>query len=254
MKCVILAAGESTRLRPLTNDTPKCLLNVGGKAILHRTLENVFATGIKEVAIVVGYKADAIRAFVKEKFPQRSIRFILNPNFASTNNAYSLVLARKFFVDEQEPQPSKEKFLLLDGDIVFSPKLLPFLIEQEGENKIAVRVEGNHDDEEIRVMIDEAGNITMIGKETPLSKTHGESIGIEIFSYITAKKLFEVLENRVDHGKGRAEFYEHAFQEMIDNGAELQAIDTSAFPAVEIDTPKDLELAEQFVATGTKFS
>lgn len=249
MKCVILAAGESIRLRPLTNNTPKCLLNVGGKAILHRTLENVFAAGTKEVAIVIGYKADAIRAFVKEKFPQRRIRFIRNPNFASTNNAYSLVLARKFLVDEQEPQPSKENFLLLDGDIVFSQKLLPFLIEQKGENKIAVRVEGAHDDEEIRVMIDKAGNITMIGKETPLSKTYGESIGIEVFSYGTAKKLFEVLGNRIKQGRGRAEFYEHAFQEMVDNGAEFKAVDTSAFPAVEIDTLKDLELAEQFVNT-----
>lgn len=254
MKCVILAAGGSTRLRPLTNDLPKCLLHVGGKSLLQRTLENIFAAGVKEVAIVVGYKADAIRAFVKEKFHRRHIRFIFNPNFAATNNAYSLLLARNFCVDEQEKLAAKENFLLLDSDIVFSPTLLPFLIEQKGENKIAVRVEGNHDDEEIRVMRDQKGAITMIGKETPLSKTHGESIGIEIFSYATAEKLFEALGDRIKHGKGREEFYEHAFQELIDNGAELHAVDTSAFPALEIDTPKDLELAKRLVSTRIEFS
>ncbi|MBI3788348.1 MAG: NTP transferase domain-containing protein [Ignavibacteriales bacterium] len=126
MKCVILAAGESTRLRPLTNDLPKCLLHVGGKGLLQRTLENIFAAGVKEAAIVVGYKADAIRAFVKENFSRRHIRFVLNPNFATTNNAYSLLLARNFCVDEQEGVASKENFLLLDSDIVFAPKLLPF--------------------------------------------------------------------------------------------------------------------------------
>ena len=254
MKCVILAAGESTRLRPLTNDVPKCLLRVGGKSLLQRTLENVYAAGVKEVAIVVGYKADAIRAFVKEQFPRHHIRFILNPNFASTNNAYSLMLVRNFCVDEQEELATKENFLLLDSDIVFSHALLPFLMEQRGENKIAVRVEGSHDDEEIRVMINRNAHITMIGKETPLSTTYGESIGIEIFSHATAEKLFEALGARIKHGRGREEFYEHAFQDLIDNGAELKAVDASAFPALEIDTLKDLELAEQLVNTRPEFS
>jgi choline kinase len=51
-KCVILAAGASTRLRPLTDTMPKCLLKVGGKILLERIIENVLATGIKEIAIV----------------------------------------------------------------------------------------------------------------------------------------------------------------------------------------------------------
>jgi choline kinase len=85
----------------------------------------------------------------------------------------------------------------------------------------------------------------MIGKTTPLSESYGESIGIELFSPSAAALLFEALEARVRTGSGRAEFYEASFQELIDRGAKIAAVDPSDFPAVEIDTPEDLEYAER---------
>ncbi len=242
-RCVILAAGASTRLRPLTDSKPKCLLEVGGKALLERTIENVLDAGVKEIAIVIGYRGEMIREFVKRRFPQIHIRFILNPDYTETNNACSLLLAKRFLENKEGNVGSN--LLLLDSDILFSSKLLPIFLSSPLQDCIAVRVSGEHNEEEIRVKADGYGNIVFLGKETQLNETYGESIGIELFSVETTAHLFTILEQRVRSGVGRTEFYEASFQEMINHGTQLKAIDVSAFPAIEIDTVEDLQLAER---------
>jgi choline kinase len=242
-KCVILAAGASMRLRPLTDSKPKCLLEVRGKALLERTIENVLDAGVKEIAIVIGYRGEMIREFVKQHFPQIHIRFILNPDYTETNNAYSLLLARRFLENKEGNVGSG--LILLDSDILFSSKLLPLFLNNPLQDCVAVRVSGEHSEEEIRVKADGYGNIVLIGKETPLNETYGESIGIEMFSAETTAHFITILEQRVRSGVGRTEFYEASFQEMINHGTQLKAIDVSAFPAIEIDTVEDLQLAER---------
>lgn len=242
-KCVILSAGTSTRLRPLTETMPKCLLKVVWKTLLERTIENILTAGIKEIAIVVGYRAEMIREFMKQRFLHQKICFILNPNYANTNNAYSLMLARRFLEDRNGKV--NDNLLLLDSDILFSNKLLPYLLSVEANNKIAVRVSGEHNEEEVQVGINLDGNINFIGKKSDLNKTTGESIGIELFSAEAAARLFAILERRIRKRIGKSEFYEAAFQEMIEEGVKLKAVDVSAFPTIEIDTPEDLELAKR---------
>ncbi len=242
-RCIILAAGVSTRLRPLTDSKPKCLLEVGGGVLLERAIENVLHAGVKEIAIVIGYRGKMIREFVKRHFPQIHIRFILNPDYAETDNAYSLLLARKFLENKEGYVSSG--LILLDSDILFSSELLPLFLSKHSQDCVAVRVSGEHSEEEIRVKIDGYGNIVLIGKETPLNETYGESIGIEMFSAKTTAHLFTILEQRVKSGVGRTEFYEASFQEMINHGTQLKAIDVSAFSAIEIDTVEDLRLAER---------
>ncbi len=242
-KCIILAAGVSFRLRPLTEDKPKCLLEAGGIIILKRTIENILNSGISNIAIVTGYQAEKIKEFTKSTFPNLKFRFIFNPNYAKTNNAYSLLLAKRFL--ENRDGKIDTNLLLLDSDILFSSQLLPFFLSNKEPNKIAVRVTGNHNEEEIRVKIAENNRIISIGKEVPLNSTYGESIGIELFSLKSARILFSTLEKRIQMGAGRTEFYESTFQEMIDKGEELTAVDVSPFNAIEIDTLEDLKQAEQ---------
>lgn len=248
MKAVILAAGKATRMRPLSDSLPKCLLPVGGKPILQRVIENVAAAGIDQIGLVIGYRGEAIRSFVKERFPLLRIRFIVNPRYDFTNNAFSFLMARTFFLGKANSETPTQDLLVLDADILFSPHLLPHILNQASPEKIAVRVEGSHDDEEVRVKIDARGNILHIGKTIPLVEALGESIGIQVFSSSTARRLFEILEQRVRSGIGRKEFYEASFQALIDEGIELHAIDVSSFPSVEIDTPDDLRAAEAIVA------
>lgn len=245
MISIILAAGSSTRLRPLTDETPKCLLPVGDKPLLQRTIEHVFNAGVTDIQIVVGFGAEKIRSFVRSAFPGRRIAFTMNPEFDTTNNAYSLLLARKCL--EGEDGAVARGFLLLDSDILFPWGLLPLLLRLRAENRIAVRVRGAHDPEEIRVSVAEGNRIVEIGKEIPMDVSYGESLGIEVFSPSAAVRLFRILEDRVRNGSGRTEFYEAAFQQMIDEGVELTAIDVSDHPAIEIDTMDDLEEARSMV-------
>ena len=238
-------------MRPFSNDRPKCLLPVGGKPILQRIIENVSAAGVEQIGIVIGYNAPAIRTFARQQFPFLRIHFLVNPKYESTNNAFSLLMARDFYFGQKDCTVQTEELLLLDADIVFPSDLLPYLRRQASSNKIAVRVRGDHDEEEVRVKVDRAGNILAIGKTTPLAETHGESIGIEIFSSSSARKLFEILEKRVRSGEGRTEYYEATFQKMIDEGEKLRSIDVSDFASVEIDTPEDLRAAEEIVASHT---
>ncbi len=248
MKCVILAAGTATRMRPLTNSMPKCLLAVGGKPILQRTIENVSAAGIEQIGLVIGYRAEEVRSFVRRQFPFHRIRFILNPKYESTNNAFSLLMARDFFMAEAQRGAPLQDLLLLDADIVFSPLLLASLFADASPNKIAVRVEGKHDEEEVRVKVDGTRTITLIGKTVLPNESFGESIGIELFASLASGRLFETIEQRVRDGNGRTEFYESSFQSMIDEGIAFKAVDVSPFPAVEVDTPEDLRIAETVVA------
>ncbi len=251
MKCIILAAGSATRMRPLTDNLPKCLLPVGGKPILQRIIENVSAAGIAHIGIVIGFNAHAVRSFVRQHFPFHRIRFVVNPKFEETNNAFSLLMARDFHSGRKDEAEESKGLLLLDADIVFSQDLLPFFLKQPFPNKIALRVRGNHDEEEVRVKVDESGYLLSIGKTIPLTETHGESVGIETFSPESAHRLFDILERRVRRGEGRTEFYEAAFQTMIDEGEQLRAIDVSDFAAAEIDTPDDLRAAEEMIAVST---
>ena len=247
MKCVILAAGTASRLKPLTDTTPKCLLPVGGSPILHRAISWIAAAGIDQIGIVIGFRADQVRAFVKQHFPFLRIRFIVNPKYEITNNAFSLLMAREFYLEEEKKHQLLQGLLLLDGDIVFDDGLLPHMLSDLSANRIAVRVDGEHDEEEVRVKTDALGNVLEIGKRTPLPEAYGESIGIEFFTAAAGKELFRVLERRVRSGPGRTEFYEASFQAMLDAGVRMKAIDISAFPAVEIDTSEDLLRAERLV-------
>jgi choline kinase len=241
-KCVILAAGISTRLRPLTDELPKCLLEVNGNTLLKRMLDNLLTSGIQHIALVLGYRGEMVREYVKKQFPTHRFCFVRNPNYMSTNNAYSLLLARNFL--ENKEGQIVHPLLLLDSDILFSKELLPFFLKDGKQDIVSVRVSGDHNIEEIRVQVDLEGYIQLIGKHVPLEMTYGESIGIELFSSRTTEKLYKILEDRIRNDNGRNEFYESSFQEVIDRGSKLKAVDVSQFPSIEIDTLEDFERAQ----------
>ena len=93
VRAIILAAGMASRLRPLTSDTPKCLLRVGGKTLLQRSMDALIAAGIRQFAIVTGYLHQQIEDFVEQTYGDSiSVRFIHNKDFETTNNIYSNLL------------------------------------------------------------------------------------------------------------------------------------------------------------------
>ena len=92
MRAIILAAGSSQRLKPLTQNTPKCLLSIGEETILGRNLKILSGYSWSEIIIVNGFCGEQIEAFVKKSFSRLPITFRTNTDFSNTNNAYSLKL------------------------------------------------------------------------------------------------------------------------------------------------------------------
>jgi choline kinase len=235
MRGIILAAGVASRLRPLTNNTPKCLLPVGDDTILGHTLGNLRESALEDVVIVTGYLGEHIRDFVARRFPDLNVTFLHNPVYESTNNIYSLWLTREQVVDDE--------VLLMDSDILFDWRIIPLLVASGPKSCLAVRHDHALGAEEIKVKTNARGLITTIGKEINPSEAVGESIGIERFDRPFVRSLFEILDRMICIEKRVNIFYEAAFQEAIDQGAELFPVDVGFHRCMEIDTADDLERA-----------
>jgi choline kinase len=233
VKALILAAGSAQRLRPLTDDRPKCLLDVAGRTILDRALDHLVGAGIDEVGFVTGYLEPQIERHVAAAFPGLRTRFLSNPDYATTNNAYSLWLARSF--------AAGAPFVLLDSDIVFEREVLTLLTTSPHADCLALRPAADLGVEEMKCAVDPAGLVRRISKEIPPASAAGESIGIEKFSAATSARLFSILEERIVARGKRDEYYEAAFQQLIDEGLALHALPVGARYCQEIDTPADLQ-------------
>jgi len=116
MKAIILAAGEGKRLRPLTNDKPKSLVEIWGKSLLTRQLEQLATFGITDITVVTGYCKDQI-----EKLP---VATVFNEEYDSTNMVFSLSKALPTLLDCKA-----KNTLILYGDIAYSDSHLQVLIE-----------------------------------------------------------------------------------------------------------------------------
>jgi len=239
MKGVILAAGVASRLHPFTLTRPKCLLPIGGSTLLGRTLDNLEAAGVRDVVIVTGYLEDQIRRYIGEGFPQLRVTFITNEVYASTNNIYSLWLAKD--------EVAGEGMLLLDGDILFDHHILTALLESGYPDVLAVKSGFLLRDEEMKVETDAAGRIVTISKNIAPARAVGESIGIEVFSPAVLPGLFDIIERKVVGEAAVDVYYEAAFQDWIDRGGTLRAVDIGDRLAMEIDTVDDFRTAERDV-------
>ena len=238
MKTVILAAGAGSRLKPLTENLPKCLLNAGKKSILEMTIENLIETGNKEIIIVTGYLENKIREFIHDRFPQLNITFIFNSSFASTNNIYSLWLAKDEVLGDD--------MLMMDSDIIFDKRIITKLITSGYKNCLALKRHDLHD-EEIKVKTDSRGCVVEIGKGVDPADAAGESIGIEIFGKEILPELFGILEDLVVTEKKVNLFYEAAFQELAEKKNDLHVVDTTEYMCMEIDTQEDLVNAGELI-------
>lgn len=234
MKAVILAAGSATRLRPLTEHTPKCLLEVAGQPILRRLLDHLAALDIAEVTIVLGYLGANIRGAVAAWRLAIPVRFVDNAEYASTNNGYSTLLARNAVAGDE--------FLLLDADIVCEREVIAAVLASAHADCLAVRPSTTLTAEEMKIVVDERGRVRHCAKTVDPKSAIGESIGINRFSRSATAQFFAALDDRV-RGRGLVnEWNDSAVQQMIDDaGYELWPVDVGPWYCAEIDTPADLE-------------
>ena len=244
---VHLAAGEGTRLRPLTSDRPKPLVELGGESMLERNVDTLAAAGVPEQLVVTGYRADQIRALGYET--------VHNAVYDETDMVYSLFCAREAF--------GGRDLLISYGDIVYEPRLVEALVscdaplcvvvDEDWQSLWEARFEEPLADAET-LDIDQNGFIREIGAEPSSSdEIDAQYVGL--------------LKVRADHLTRFADIYDElagqedgdaytgvemtAFvQRLVDEGWDVQAVPVEG-GWVEVDTTGDLELYHEWLETGT---
>ena len=234
---VIIAAGMAKRLRPLTDKCPKCLLEVGERTLLQRTVDAMLQAGVNELVVVTGYKAEMIRDFLTAHYPSLAIHFIDNPDYAHNNNLFSLWLTRPF--------TEGREFLLSDSDILFDPQIIPAVLNVEGSALAVNRHELG--EEEMKVVVDENNNIVEISKVCSVEKAIGESVGFEKMTADYSKALFKELEQMIEREGLIDIFYERAFERLNPQGFTFTVVDTTKYFSIELDTPEDFENAKKLI-------
>ena len=238
---VILAAGMAKRLRPLTDTKPKCLLEVGGKTLLQRTVEAMLSAGISEFLVVTGYRANMIRDFLDNLDlldtlgePRTSrIAYLDNPDYPHNNNIFSLWLAMQ--------QLHGQEVLLMDSDILCDPEAVRRVARQDCSALAMQRHELG--EEEMKIVVDAAGNITEISKTCRVADAVGESVGIEKMTPDDTEALYQELRQMIlDEGLIDI-FYERAFERLIPQCHTFKVVDTTDLFSYELDTPEDFQKA-----------
>lgn len=232
MKAVILAAGVGSRLRPLTNNVPKCMVEVNGVKIIEKQIKSLLNNGIKEIIVVTGYQHEILNRYLNENFP--FIKIIENKEYLKTNNMYSMFLTKSFV--------KEENFIFMNADVFFEETIIKELLEDERKNLI-VCDNGNYLEESMKIILDKNDNILKINKQISEKESYGTTIDVYKLSSSATKKFFNIISDFIFQKKELNLWTEVAIQELLKQ-EKFNSKDIN-FKWVEIDNLEDLEQAKK---------
>ncbi|MFJ4910158.1 sugar phosphate nucleotidyltransferase [Streptomyces sp. NPDC093249] len=232
---LVLAAGAGRRLRPYTDTLPKALVPVDGNTtILDLTLKNFAEIGLTEVAIVVGYRKEAVYAR-KEALEAEyglSITLVDNDKAEEWNNAYSLWCAREVL---------KRGVILANGDTVHPVSVEKTLLAARGDGKkiiLALDTVKHLADEEMKVITAEGKGVQRITKLMDPATATGEYIGVTLIEAEAAEELADALKATFERDPDL--YYEDGYQELVNRGFTVDVEPIGDVKWVEIDNHDDL--------------
>ena len=231
-KAVIVAAGLSSRLYPLTLNEPKGLLKVGKLGLLERSINILKKSGITDIAIVVGFKQKKIIESL-----DKGLTYIKNPFFAQCNNMGSLWFAKDFV--------KNEPFIYLHGDIIYNEEIF---IKSLGHfnnnfNDMELLVDfGETDEEAMKVKVSDSNYLIESSKQISSADSKGEWTGIAFIR--SSKEVFNCIED-VIFNDGLNYYDTFGFSKMASSGSKIYCYDTNNAPWVEIDFIDDYKKAKE---------
>ncbi|MEU9037004.1 phosphocholine cytidylyltransferase family protein [Streptomyces sp. NPDC048352] len=237
---LVLAAGAGRRLRPYTDTLPKALVPVGPEGdeesltVLDLTLGNFAEVGLTEVAIVVGYRKEAVyarREALEAKYGV-TITLIDNDKAEEWNNAYSLWCARDVL---------KQGVILANGDTVHPVSVEKTLLAARGNGQkiiLALDTVKNLADEEMKVVTADGQGVRKITKLMDPADATGEYIGVTLIEPEAAEQLAEALKTTFERDPDL--YYEDGYQQLVDDGFTIDVAPIGDVKWVEIDNHDDL--------------
>ena len=130
MQGLMLAAGMGKRLGKYTKNNTKCMVKVGDKTLIERACEALKNAGINKLIMVVGYERDNLKKYINENIHDMEIIFVDNPDYAKSNNIYSLYLAKDYLASDDT--------ILLESDLIYDYDLLKDVVNDKEKNAVAV--------------------------------------------------------------------------------------------------------------------
>ncbi|MFF3396614.1 sugar phosphate nucleotidyltransferase [Streptomyces sp. NPDC002669] len=232
---LVLAAGAGRRLRPYTDTLPKALVPVDGeKTVLDLTLANFAEIGLTEVAVVVGYRKEAVYAR-KAEFEAKygvTLTLIDNDKAEEWNNAYSLWCAREVL---------GRGVILANGDTVHPSSVEKTLLAARGEGRriiLALDTLKQLADEEMKVVTEDGRGVRHITKLMDPATATGEYIGVTLIEPEAAAELADALRTTFERDPDL--YYEDGYQELVNRGFTIDVAPIGEVAWVEIDNHDDL--------------
>jgi choline kinase len=237
---LLLAAGTGSRLYPLTKSVPKCLTMVNGTSILERLVDCLKQQGFKRLVVVTGYLEHRIREFLGTQAGSMTVEYIFSPLYETTNNIYSLWMAREHI---------HEPFLLVESDLVFDESLLDDMLYPD---RIAVA----HMQPWMNGSTVTANQFKQVkafqsGTASPSNEIRYKTVNIYSFSRSSWLAISKKLDRYISSGRVH-DYYEAVFASMVADGdLSLQTVSFDSKSWYEIDTIADLAEAEKLFLADT---
>ncbi len=225
MKAIIIAAGKSARLLPLTKNIPQPLLKVGEETILGIQIQNLKKAGVDNVLVVTGHLSKILEEFCSNL----GLETLFNPFYATSGIGLSLWIAKNALEDG---------CIFLYADVLFTSEIIKALIESDEDICLAIKKNGIR--EEAEKVIEEQGIIKSVDKVST-GKENGEFIGLAKFSSVGAKKIIQELEEIAKENINVS--FINAIDSLIKKGNTVMACDIKDAPFIDIDFPQDLQQA-----------
>ena len=233
---IILAAGVGSRLRPLTDRMPKCLVPVADRPVLGWQLEAFLAAGASRITVVAGYRSDDVIEFCR---PYGSkVRVLVNSAYETTNNMVSLRLG----LSDQQGLPT----VVSNGDVVFDPLIALSMMSGDDADLIAVQG-GRYIEESMKVVADTDGRVRELSKKIPPERAYGVSIDLYRFSPTGIRAVCDAADAFIDR-EGQTNLWTEAAIDAALPEFDMRMFEIGNRPWIEIDNGDDLAEGERLFA------
>ncbi len=244
MQAIMLAAGMGRRMGKYTEDHTKCMMNVGGMTLLERTIEALRQAGINKLVMVIGYQAEILKDFIAEKNFGIEIEYVCNNEYATTNNIYSLYLAREYLRNDDT--------ILIESDLIYDKKIIADLVNSPQPNLAVVAVYEQWMDGTVVTLDKNRGIVDFIDKahfRYEDADKYYKTVNIYKFSREFSDKQYLPFLEAYLKAYGVNQYYEQVLKILSHiRNSELCAYVLGDESWYEIDDAQDLDIAETMFA------
>jgi choline kinase len=239
MRAIILSAGQGKRLLPLTENKPKCLVEVNNRTILEWQLDTLLSAGIEDFTIITGFQSRKVEDLILNKYKSYRIECVYNPFYSVSDNLASCWLAREKFYNE---------FLIINGDDIFETDLIKkLLLSKMAPVTVAVNIKEIYDKEDMKVIFNKKDSrLLRVGKDIECLDATGEAIGIHLFRKEGASLFKKKVENLMRDEKALKMWYLSAINGLV-NDTDVFICDITGYKWAEVDFVDDVHKANELV-------